>query len=336
MGMYTEAEVRAVPDVHNWEGPGDTHPEPKLRELRQECLAQHGAFVWLGLFEPTRAELDMVADVFELPKLLVEDAANTAQRPKFELDDHGHGLALLKTLDYVDSTSDVLTGQLAVFIGEWFAITVRYGQIGDLRGIRHRLETSAELRSYGPVAVLYTVLDLAVDGYLAVTDEVVDDVESLEAQVFAIDRASATTNSIYRLKRENVEVRRAVAPLVTWAHDGVEGRHAWVPPGLAPYFRDIGDHILRASDAVDAADNLLMTMLMASTSLQDLQQNKDMRKISAWVAIAAVPTAIAAIYGMNFDVMPELDQPWGYPAVLGVMAVTCLLLFRAFKRSGWL
>jgi magnesium transporter len=336
MGMYTEDEVRAVPDVHNWEGPGDTHPEPKLRELRQECLGQHGAFVWLGLFEPTRAELDMVADVFELPKLLVEDAANTAQRPKFELDDHGHGLALLKTLDYVDSTSDVLTGQLGVFIGEWFAITVRFGQIGDLRGIRQRLEASAELRSYGPVSVLYAVLDLAVDGYLAVTDEVVDDVESLEAQVFAIDRASATTNSIYRLKRENVEVRRAVAPLVTWAHEGVEGRHAWVPPGLAPYFRDIGDHILRASDAVDAADNLLMAMLMASTSLQDLQQNKDMRKISAWVAIAAVPTAIAAIYGMNFDVMPELDQPWGYPAVLGVMAVTCLLLFRAFKRSGWL
>jgi magnesium transporter len=336
MGMYTEAEVRAVPDVHNWEGPGDTHPEPKLRELRQECLAQDGAFVWLGLFEPTRAELDMVADVFELPKLLVEDAANTAQRPKFELDDEGHGLALLKTLDYVDSTSDVLTGQLGVFIGEWFAITVRFGQIGDLRGIRQRLEASAELRSYGPVSVLYAVLDLAVDGYLTVTDEVVDDVESLEAQVFAIDRASATTNGIYRLKRENVEVRRAVAPLVTWAHEGVEGRHAWVPPGLAPYFRDIGDHILRASDAVDAADNLLMAMLMASTSLQDLQQNKDMRKISAWVAIAAVPTAIAAIYGMNFDVMPELDQPWGYPAVLGVMAVTCVLLFRAFKRSGWL
>lgn len=336
MGLYTEDEVRAVPEVHNWEGPGDTHPEPKLRDLREECLATEGAFVWLGLFEPTRAELDMVADVFGLPKLLVEDAANTSQRPKFELDEHGHGLALLKTLDYVDATSDVHTGQLAVFIGDWFAITVRYGQIGDLRGIRERLSTSSELRSYGPVSVLYAVLDVAVDGYLAVSDEVVNDIENLEAEVFAIDRAATTTNSIYRLKRENVEIRRAVAPMVTWAHDAVGGRHTWVPPGLSPYFRDIGDHILRASDAVDSTDNLLMAMLMASTSLQDLQQNKDMRKISAWVAIAAVPTAIAAIYGMNFDVMPELDQPWGYPAVLGVMAVTCVLLFRAFKKSGWL
>lgn len=336
MGLYTEDEVRAVPEVHNWEGPGDTHPEPKLRDLREECLSTEGAFVWLGLFEPTRAELDMVANVFDLPKLLVEDAANTSQRPKFELDEHGHGLALLKTLDYVDSTSDVHTGQLAVFIGEWFAITVRFGQIGDLRGIRERLGTSGELRSYGPVSVLYAVLDLAVDGYLSVSDEVVDDIENLESEVFAIDRAATTTNSIYRLKRENVEIRRAVSPMVAWAHDAVGGRHDWVPPGLSPYFRDVGDHILRASDAVDSTDNLLMAMLMASTSLQDLQQNKDMRKISAWVAIAAVPTAIAAIYGMNFDTMPELDQPWGYPAVLGVMAVTCLLLFRAFKRSGWL
>jgi magnesium transporter len=336
MGLYTEAEVRAVPEVHTWEGPGDALPEPKLRHLREECLSLEGAFVWLGLFEPTRAELDMVAVVFDLPTLLVEDAANTSQRPKFELDEHGHGLALLKTLDYVDATSDVHTGQLAVFIGDWFAITVRYGDIGDLRGIRHRLETSGELRSYGPVAVLYAVLDLAVDGYLSVSDEVVDDIESLESEVFAIDRAASTTNSIYRLKRENVEIRRAVAPLVAWAHEAVAGRHAWVPPGLSPYFRDIGDHILRASDAVDATDTLLMAMLMASTSLQDLQQNKDMRKISAWVAIAAVPTAIAAIYGMNFDTMPELEQPWGYPAVLGVMAVTCILLFRAFKRSGWL
>lgn len=336
MGLYSEDEVRAVPDVHNWEAPGDTHPEPKLRLLREQCLATEGAFVWLGLFEPTRAELDMVADVFGLSTLLVEDAANIAQRPKFELNDQGHGLALLKTLDYVDATSDVTTGQLAVFIGAWFAITVRYGQIGDLRGIRQRLETSAELRSYGPVSVLYAVLDLAVDGYLAVSDEVGTDVVNLEAQVFAIDRVSATTNGIYRLKRENVEIRRAVAPLVTWAHEAVAGRHAWVPPGLAPYIRDIGDHILRAGDAVEATDNLLMTMLMASTSLQDLQQNRDMRKISAWVAIAAVPTAIAAIYGMNFDVMPELDQPWGYPAVLGVMAVVCVLLYRGFKRSGWL
>ena len=310
MGLYTAEGVTAADDVRNWEAPGDGHPEPKLREFKEQCLATPGAFIWLGLFEPTRAELEMVTDVFELPRLQVEDAANTAQRPKFEIDDNGHGLALLKMLDYVDSTSDVITGQLAVFVGPWFAITVRFGQIGDLRNIRQRLASSPELRAQGPVAVLYTVIDLAVDGYLVVSDEVSADVENLETEVFTSDRTATTTNSIYLLKRENVEIRRAVGPLVIWAHDAVGERLAWVPTGLLAYFRDIGDHLLRVGDTVESTDGLLMTMLMASTSLQDLQQNRDMRKISAWVAIAAVPTAIAAIYGMNFDYMPELHQPW--------------------------
>ena len=307
-----------------------------LRGLCQQAEQTPGSFVWLGLFEPTRAELDVIADVFELPALLVEDAANPQQRPKFEFDDAGYGLAVLKVLDYVESTSDVVTGQLGVFVGSWFAITVRFGQIGDLGGIRERLAASQALRSDGPLAVLYGVLDHVVDGYLAISDEVSFDVENLEAQVFSQDRIGANADSIYRLKRENIEMRRAVGPLVSWAHDAVEQRLPWVPDDLRMYFRDIGEHVLRANDAVESTDNLLMTMLMASTSLQDLQQNKDMRKISAWVAIAAVPTAIAAIYGMNFDTMPELHQPWGYPAVLGVMALTCVLLFRAFKRSGWL
>lgn len=336
MGLYTPEGVDPVTDVRNWESPGDSHPEPKLRDLRDRCLATEDGFVWLGLFEPTRSELDMVAGVFELPPLLVEDAANTAQRPKFEFDAHGRGMALLKVLDYVEPTSDVLTGQLAIFVGDWFAVTVRYGQIGDLRASRLRLESSRELREYGPMSVLYAVLDQVVDGYLTITDEVNEDVENLEAQVFSGEGGTSVANGIYRLKRENIEMRRAVGPLVSWAHDVVEEQVSWVPPGLRGSFRDVGEHVLRANDATESADNLLMAMLMASTSLQDLQQNRDMRKISAWVAIAAVPTAIAAIYGMNFEVMPELDQPWGYPAVLGVMALTCVLLFRAFKRSGWL
>ena len=336
MGLYSRDEVVPVPEVRNWEEPGDSHPLPKLQELKERCLAHEESFVWVGLFEPTRAELDMVAEVFDLPTLLVEDASNSDQRPKFEFTPEGNGLALLKTLDYVDSTSDVLTGQLAVFIGPWFAVTVRFGQIGDLRGIRARLEGDEDLRQYGPVAVLYAVLDQAVDGYLAITNEIGFDVEQLEAEVFAQDSTAATANAIYRLKRENVEMRRAVGPLVMWAHVAVSKEIPWVPPGLRSHFRDIGEHVLRAHDAVEAADNLLMTMLMASTSLQDLQQNRDMRKISAWVAIAAVPTAMAGIFGMNFDHMPELHWSFGYPLALGIMAGSCVLLYRAFKRSGWL
>lgn len=168
------------------------------------------------------------------------------------------------------------------------------------------------------------------------TNEVGLDVENLETEVFAQDRTRNTPNSIYRLKREDVEVRGAVGPLVNWAHLFVAEQVQWLPKELRAYFHDIGDHILRVSESLEAADDLLMTMLMASTSLQDLQQNRDMRKISAWVAIAAVPTAIAGIYGMNFDSMPELHEAWGYPAVLLLMASVCFLLFRGFKRSGWL
>jgi len=336
MGLYTRDGLVEDVDVHSWETPGDAHPEPQVRTLKERCLSTPGSFVWLGLFEPTRAELQMVARVFELPKLQVEDAANASQRPKVELDKAGQGLVVLKVLDYIEPTSDVNTGQVAVFLGPWYAITVRYGAIGDLRSIRRRLAENQDLRSQGPIAVLYAVLDLAVDSYLSASDEVSTDVEILETDVFSVDHSLGTPDTIYRLKRENVEIRRAVGPLVGLGHDLVREQVPWVPPTLTAYFRDIGDHLLRADDAVESVDNLLMTMLMAATSLQDLQQNSDMRKISAWVAIAAVPTAIAAIYGMNFDFMPELHERWGYPAVLLVMGGACLLLFRAFKKSGWL
>jgi magnesium transporter len=167
-------------------------------------------------------------------------------------------------------------------------------------------------------------------------DEISDDVAAVETEVFADSPGRMSPQLIYNLKRENQEVRRAVSPLVAPAHMFVNLDFETVPHGLRQYFRDIGEHVLRVFDAVESADNLLMTLLMASTSLQDLQQNKDMRKISAWVAIAAVPTMVAGIYGMNFDQMPELHQAWGYPAILLVMGGACLLIFRAFKRSGWL
>jgi magnesium transporter len=273
---------------------------------------------------------------FDLPHLQVEDAANDAQRPKVEVADDARVFVIAKMLDYVELSSDVQTGQLSVFIGPWYAVTVRYGQIGDLRGIRSRLEGSPDLRAHGPVSVLYSVLDLIVDGYLTVTDEIAQDIEEVETEVFSGSLSNSNANRIYRLKRENVEIRRAISPLVPFAHTWVNESMTWIPTEMLPYFRDIGEHMLRASDATESSDNLLMTMLMVSTSLQDLQQNRDMRKISSWVAIAAVPTMIAGIYGMNFDYMPELHQPWGYPAVLLLMGTACFSLYRGFKRSGWL
>jgi magnesium transporter len=336
IGLYTPTDVTPLGDAGSWEEPGDTQPEALLRDLRARSGSGAADFVWVGMFEPTKDELDMVTRVFEISPLQIEDAANPDQRPKFEIGATGHGLAVVKVLDYLESSSDVLTGQIAVFVGPDFALTIRYGQTADVRDIRERLEQDPALRAQGPVSVLYAVLDKVVDGYLTVTSELTVDVEAMETEIFAQNPSVRSTNSIYRLKRENVEIRRAVQPLMGWAHEAVAEQLDWVPTALRPYFRDIGDHLLRSLDATESMDSLLLAMLMASTSLQDLQQNRDMRKISAWVAIAAVPTAIAAIYGMNFDDMPELHWSFGYPAVLIVMGTSCALLYRAFRKSGWL
>ena len=336
LGLYTPTEAIDIMDVHTWEEPGDGPVEDKLLDVRNRCADMPDGFVWIGLFEPTKAELEIVAQAFNLDHLLVEDAANPAQRPKIELDDNGHGLVILKVLDYIEQSSDVNTGQLAVFVGSDYVITVRFGQIGDLRNIRTRVQESPNLREIGPLGVLYALMDSIVDGYVSVAEEVSVDIENLETQVFSKDYSSGSVDQIYRLKRENVEIRRATNPLTPLAQHLTGRLVPWVPAELDGYFRDIGDHILRVSDSVESSDNLLMTLLMASTSLQDLQQNQDMRKISGWVAIAAVPTMIAGIYGMNFDFMPELHQPWGYPVVLAVMAGSCFAIYRAFKRSGWL
>lgn len=336
MGIYSPTDIVNIDDIRSWQEPGDGHPEIKLEALEQQCAEIPNSFVWLGLFEPTKDELSMVERIFGLAHLQVEDAANPTQRAKFDFDRRGHGVAVLKVLDYTEHSSDVHTGQIAVFVGSWFVITVRFGQVGDLRGIRQRLEEQPELRTYGPISVLYAVADKVVDEYVAVADEIGIDIEELETTVFNSAERQDSADRIYRLKRENVEIRRAIGPLVNSAHAFVDSRLPWVPEQLHPYFRDVGEHILRVHDAVEGSDNMLMTMLMASTSLQDFQQNKDMRTISAYVAIAAVPTMIAGIYGMNFDNMPELHEQYGYFVVIGVMLTVCGLMYRAFRKSGWL
>lgn len=306
------------------------------RRLHAEVAERDGAFVWLGMFEPTQSEMEAVAGIFDLHGLQIDDAMNTGHRPEFDDSGERHVLAIMKVLDYVDASSDVLTGQLAVFAGEKYVVTIRFGDTSDLGSVRERLADDEGFRRLGPIGVLHALMDFVVDGYLLVMDEIETDIEELEAFVFAPGPAVTTPERLYRLKRENVEIRRAVAPLAAMAHDFIHERRPWMPESQRAGFRDVGEHILRTVEAVEWADNLLMTLLTAATQLQDLQQNRDMRKISAWVAIAAVPTLMAGIYGMNFQEMPELRQPWGYPVVLGAMAVACALLFRAFKRSGWL
>jgi len=306
----------------------------ELTDLYAKACAQPRQFVWIGLFEPSRAELALVQRVFDLDQLQVDDAANHQQRPKVELGDRS-ALVILKLLSYYEQTSDVETGQISIFVGEHFIITVRFGPLGELTAIRRGLETDTQMLSMGPLAVAHAIMDATVDGYLAVADEVNRDVEQLEESVFSPQRTN-DAEGIYRVKRENLEMRRAVAPLVPIAHSLVRDQISDIPAALQPFFRDLGDHVLRVADQAETNDQLLMTLLMASTSRQDLQQNADMRRISAWVAIAAVPTMIAGIYGMNFDSMPELRWRFGYLMVLTLMGGVCFSLYRAFRRSGWL
>ena len=331
MGVYADgvpkADAPATIDVL------DSGATDEIRALHASAVA-HGGYLWLSLSDPSPSEVSVVATAFGLDPLLVDDSTSDQQRAKLEESPTGL-FVLLKVLEWVDETSDVETGQVACFLGDGYLLSIRHGHGHDADLVQERLHEQPELAKVGPFAVLWAIIDVAVDQYLAVGDAIQSDVEEIEQQVFSSRPADAATR-IYRLNRENIEMRRAVRPLLPEAMRLARGDDNAIPEPLRPYFRDIGDHILRANDLVDGFDSVLMTMLMASTARQDLQQNADMRKISAWAAIIAVPTAIAGIYGMNFDNMPELHEPWGYPVVLGVMLVICLLLFRGFKKSGWL
>jgi magnesium transporter len=337
MGLYLDGHLVDEQGYGNVAGeiPGNAAAlRQQLADLYTLARKEPRQFVWIGLFEPSRAELSLVQSVFDLDELQVDDAANHRQRPKVELSDRS-ALIILKILSYYEQTSDVETGQISIFLGDHFVITVRYGPLGDITSIRRRLEANPDLLVHGPTAVAHAIMDATVDGYIAVAEEVNKDIEELEESVFSPQRTN-DAEMIYRVKRENLEMRRAVNPLISVSHALVRGDIPGIPEELQPFFRDLGDHVLRVAEQAETNDQLLMTLLMAATSRQDLQQNNDMRRISAWVAIAAVPTMIAGIYGMNFDFMPELRWRYGYLMILMLMAGVCLSMYRAFRRSGWL
>jgi magnesium transporter len=294
-----------------------------------------GLFVWIGLKEPSEQEFDSVAREFHLHELAVEDAIKAHQRPKIEIYDETL-FVVLKTARYHDDTETVEIGEILVFVGDGFIVTVRHGSATELHEVRLKTEQRADLLRCGPGAVLHQIIDRVVDDYEPVLAGIEDDIEELEQQVFSPARSNPTER-IYKLKREVLEMHRATAPLVdpleklASAHYG-EVVHAQI----REYFRDVLDHVLRANETVDGFREMLNGILDANAAQVGVRQNDDMRKISAWVAIAAVPTAIAGIYGMNFKHMPELDWTFGYPAALVLMAIICLFLYRQFKRAGWL
>jgi magnesium transporter len=296
--------------------------------------AAESGFIWIGLKDPTDAEFALVNEELKLHPLAVEDAVKGNQRPKLDVYDDTI-FVVLKTLHYIDATSDVETGEVMIFVGDRFVVTVRRGEGNPLAGVRARLEHAPEHLAHGPIAVMYSVMDSVVDNYTLIDVELSEDLDLIEQQVFSGARGVDATD-IYRLKREVLEVKRAVSPLEAPLRRLRSGDISLIGEETLPFFGDISDHVLRVVDHIESYDRLLTDVLHAHLAQISVQQNNDMRKISAWVAMAAVPTMVAGIYGMNFDYMPELRYHWGYFIVLGTLAVVVLGLYRAFRRSGWL
>ena len=313
------------------------HRRPGKVAIQDALHATHAcpdSFVWIGLHEPTAEEFEEVTKYFELHPLAVEDAIHAHQRPKLEHYDDDL-FVVLKTARYVDPTEVVEIGQIMLFVGAHFVVTVRHGKSCNVAAVRHQLEADPERLRAGPLAVLHAVADRVVDDYAHVLSGLDHDIDEIEDEVFS-GTGSSHAERIFKLKREVMEFRRAVTPLVEPLEELACTDPTTEGSPLRAYFRDVQDHVARVNDHIVSYDELLSSALNANVAQVGTRQNEDMRKISAWVAIVAVPTMIAGIYGMNFEEMPELGWWFGYPSALAVMAVSSLLLYLNFKKRGWL
>jgi magnesium transporter len=317
------------------EGPSD------YSEALARARASEDAFVWIGLHRPTETEFARVSEEFGLHPLAVEDALKAHQRPKLEVYDDSLFM-VLKPVVYAPREDTVSTGEIMIFLGDSFVVTVRHGEGSPLGVVRERLEREPDTLSKGPTSVLYAIADAVVDQYLTIATELHNDLDELETEVFSPEGGSSLTASrIYHFKRQILEFRRATGPLTLpmarLAEQGTLGPYLpYLNDKARPFFRDVSDHLSRVNESVDGLDRLVSDILSAHLAQMSVRQNDDMRKISSWAAMAAVPTMIAGIYGMNFEHMPELTSLWGYPAVILLMATLEVLLFRLLKRRGWL
>ena len=305
-------------------------------ELQHAYDERHepGKFVWIGLYEPTEEEFDSLRREFALHPLAVEDAIHAHQRPKLEVYDEMVFL-VLKTARYVDPTEVIELGEVLVFLGDDFLITVRHGEASSLTAVRERLDAEPRRLKHGPSSALHAILDQIVDDYQPAIEGLETDIDEVEEQLFSGERVNPAER-IYRLQREVLGFRKATAPLVEPMDRLARGHYAQIHPEIRDYFRDVNDHLIRVREQLDAMRDLLAGSLQANLAQVAVRQNDDVRRISAWVAIIAVPTAIAGIYGMNFEHMPELKWEFGYPAAVLAMLIICAALYRYFKKVGWL
>lgn len=343
-----QREADSVIQAALYEGGVRVATPSSLAETFRELREQRDGMAWIGLARPTEAELLSLAAEFDLHELAVEDAMEAHQRPKLER--YGETLfVVLRAARYLDAPEEVDFGELHVFVGPDFVITVRHGAAPDLSAVRRRMEASPELLKLGPEAVLYAILDAVVDGYAPVVAGVQNDIDEIETEVFSGD--PEVSRRIYELSREMVEFQRATRPLVGMLHALMAGFAKYgTDEELQRYLRDVADHVTHTSERVDGFRQALTDILTVNSTLVTQQQNAEMRalaeagfeqneeikKISSWAAILFAPTLVGTIYGMNFDTMPELNWAFGYPFAILLMAVVCISLYFIFKRRDWL
>ncbi len=304
----------------------------RAAELRS--AAGTGEFIWIGLHEPDPGHLEQLQSLFGLHELAVEDAQQAHQRPKIE--EYGEdAFIVLKTAHYHEDREEVHFGEISMFAGSGYVISVRHGPGSELATARQRLEARPDLLKLGAASAIWAVLDKVVDDYIPVVDSIEEDVEEVEKDVFD-DDIPAPTARIYNLKREVIEFHRAVWPLLSPLGTLEQGGYERIPDELVSYFRDVADHARRVDEQVSGQRELLTSVLQANLALVSVNQNEVVKRISAIAGIVAVPTFIASVYGMNFDHMPELHWRIGYPLCLAVMALCVAALVGFFRRIDWL
>jgi magnesium transporter len=315
--------------------------EPESLEQTFETLNKHGGMAWIGLYRPTETEMAAVAAEFGLHGLAVEDAISAHQRPKLER--YGDNLfTVLRPARYIDESETVEFGELHIFTGKNFVVTVRHAETGGVAQVRRRLEERPDLLRHGPEAVLYALLDQVMDDYVPVVAGLENDIDEIEDQLFSGD--PKVSRRIYELAREVIQFQRAIHPLPAMMQQLRRGFEKYrVDTELQHNLRDVEDHVERLISRADSFRDLLQNALTLDGTLTSnrqnevsMQQNEQVKKISSWAAIFFAPSFVAGVYGMNFDHMPELHWTLGYPLAILLMAATAALMYAIFKKKGWL
>ena len=297
-------------------------------------LKEENQFVWIGLHEPSEEILNRVQNEFNLHELAVEDAHRAHQRPKVE--QYADSIFVVLRTAQMNQDHRIDFGETHFFVGNNFIVVVRHGSNVPYTEVRARCEATPEQMKKGQGFVLYAVMDFIVDRYFPVVHELEQELESIEAKIFKEKPTRETTENIYDLKRELLEVKRAVSPLVDICNRLMRVEIKCISEETRPYFRDVYDHVVRINEMIDNTRELLNSAMEANFSLISISQSDVSKKFSGWAAIIAVPTMVAGFYGMNFKFMPELDWHYGYYAVIFLTLCVCAALYYFLRRSGWL